>query len=95
MLNRKQRVTVLGLHRLKTCNGWSSSRSILGPIFFLLHVNDLPDVVNNAKVASFVDDTKLFKCVDSHIDGASIQSDLDNLGELSISSGLVFNEVMQ
>ena len=35
---------------------------ILGPILFLLYVNDLPDVVNNAKVASFADDTKLFKC---------------------------------
>ena len=66
--------------------------SILGPILFLLYVNDLPDVVNNAKVASFADDTKLFKCVDSHIDGASIQSDLDNLEEWSTSSGLVFNQ---
>ena len=37
--------------------------------------------MNNAKVVSFADDTKLFKCVDSHIDGASIQSDLDNLEE--------------
>jgi hypothetical protein len=42
--------------------------SILGPILFLLYVNDLPHVVINAKVASFADDTKLFKCVDSHID---------------------------
>ena len=64
--------------------------SILGPI--LLYVNDLPDVVNNAKVASFADDTKLFKCVDSHIDGASIQSDLDNLEEWPTSSELVFNQ---
>jgi hypothetical protein len=66
--------------------------SILDPILFLLYVNDLPYVVNNAKVASFADDTKLFKCVDSHIDGASIQSDLDNLEEWSTSSGLVFNQ---
>jgi hypothetical protein len=47
--------------------------SILGPILFLLYVKDLPDVVNNAKVASFADDTKLFKCVVSHIDGASFK----------------------
>jgi hypothetical protein len=55
--------------------------SIPCPILFLLYVNNLPDAVNNAKVVSFADDTKLFKCVDSHIDGASIQSDLDNLEE--------------
>jgi hypothetical protein len=66
--------------------------SILGPILFLLYVNDLSDVVNNAKVAYFADDTKLFKCVDSHIDGALIQSDLDNLEEWLTSSGLVFNQ---
>jgi sarcosine oxidase/L-pipecolate oxidase len=41
--------------------------SILCPILFLLYVNNLPDVVNNAKVVSFADDTKLFKCVDSRI----------------------------
>jgi hypothetical protein len=49
--------------------------------------------VNNAKVVFFADDTKLFKCVDSHIYGASIQSDLDNLEEWSTSSGLVFNQI--
>jgi sarcosine oxidase/L-pipecolate oxidase len=55
--------------------------SILCPILFLLYVNNLPDVVNNAKIVSFADGTKVFKCVDSHIYGASIQSDLDNREE--------------
>jgi sarcosine oxidase/L-pipecolate oxidase len=36
-------------------------RSILGPILFLLYVNDLPDAVKNSKVSSFADDTKVFK----------------------------------
>ena len=82
LLNRRQRVTVLGATSSeKPVLSGVPQCSILGPILFLLYVNDLPDVVNNAKVASFADDTKLFKCVDSHIDGASIQSDLDNLEE--------------
>ncbi|CAB4013184.1 5 -methylthioadenosine S-adenosylhomocysteine nucleosidase [Paramuricea clavata] len=42
---------------------------------------EMEDAVNNAKVVSFADDTNLFKCVDSHIYSASIQSDLDNLEE--------------
>ncbi|CAB4025118.1 Hypothetical predicted protein [Paramuricea clavata] len=92
LLNRRQRVTVLGATSSeKPVMSGVPQGSILGPILFLLYVNDLPDVVNNAKVASFADDTKLFKCVDSHTDGASIQSDLDNL-EWSTSSGLVFNQ---
>ena len=74
LLNRRQRVTVLGATSSeKPVMSGVPQGSILGPILFLLYVNDLPDVVNNAKVASFADDTKLFKCVDYHIDGASIQ----------------------
>ncbi len=66
--------------------------SILGPILFLLYVNDLPDVLEHSKVASFADDTKIFKRVDSHTDGALIQQDLRSLERWSATSGLVFNQ---
>lgn len=39
--------------------------SILGPILFLSYVNDLSDVLVNSKVASFADDTKQYRRVDS------------------------------
>jgi hypothetical protein len=90
LLNRRQRVTILG--------ATSSEKPVmsgvlqgynLGPILFLLYVNNLPDVVSNVKVVSFADDTKLFKCIDSRIYGASIQSDLED-GRLRY--GLVFNQ---
>ena len=66
--------------------------SILGPILFLLYVNDLPDVVVNSKVASFADDSKLYRRVDSTQDAILLQNDLDKLEAWSISSGLVFNQ---
>ena len=66
--------------------------SILGPILFLLYVNDLPDAVTNSTVACFADDTKIFRRIDSITDAMLLQDDINNLQSWSMSSGLVFNE---
>ena len=91
---RQQRVTTLGAtSSKKTVSSGVPQGSILGPILFLLYVNDLPDAVENSKVACFADDTKIFRCVDSISDAALLQSDLSNLENWSTSSGLVFNQL--
>ena len=91
---RQQRVTTLGAtSSKKTVSSGVPQGSILGPILFLLYVNDLPDAVENSKVACFADDTKIFCCVDSISDATLLQSDLSNLENWSTSSGLVFNQL--
>ena len=45
--------------------------SLLGPILFLLFVNDMPRVVENAKLAMFADDSKCFKVIYQESDGVS------------------------
>ena len=35
--------------------------SLLGPILFLLFVNDIPNVINSATVAVFADDSKRYR----------------------------------
>ena len=42
--------------------------SVLGPILFLVYINDLDDQLSS-NVLKFADDTKLFRVVDNHIDG--------------------------
>ena len=93
LLGRRQRVTLLGTSspEMDVTSGVPQG-SILGPILFLLYVNDLPDVVVNSKVASFADDTKLYRRVDSTQDAILLQNDLDKLEAWFISSGLVFNK---
>ncbi|CAB4044656.1 Hypothetical predicted protein, partial [Paramuricea clavata] len=42
---------------------------ILGPILFLLYVNDLPDAISSSTIATFADDIKLFQCISCEADG--------------------------
>ena len=52
--------------------------SVLGPILFLIYINDLDDsIISN--VLKFADDTKLFRKVNTDGDKQHLQNDLDRL----------------
>ena len=91
---RQQRVTTLGATSSeKPVSSGEQQGSIVGPILFLLYVNDLPDAVQNSTVACFADDIKIFRRIDSTSDAELLQSDLSNLEKRSSTSGLVFNQL--
>ena len=52
--------------------------SFLGPVLFLLYINDLPDNVAS-HVYMFADDTKIYRSMTSHDDTTILQNDLDCL----------------
>ncbi|KAK3086726.1 hypothetical protein FSP39_022531 [Pinctada imbricata] len=56
--------------------------SVLGPILFVLYINDLPDEVNS-EVYLFADDTKIFKVIGNDTDSETLQRDLDTLTQWS------------
>jgi len=89
--DRWQRVCLDGV-----CSSWRKvwsgvpQGSVLGPILFLIFINDLDDHLS-AKVLKFADDTKLFNTVDNQQHGQSLQNDIDILGNWALNWQMKFN----
>ena len=54
--------------------------TVLGPLLFLCHINDLPDRVKS-HIRLFADDCLLYRAINSMTDHLQLQKDLDNLQE--------------
>ena len=52
--------------------------SVLGPVLFVVYINDLPDLVESL-VQMFADDTKVFRRIGGMDDCKQLQEDLTNL----------------
>ena len=92
LTDRKQHVVLQGCS-----SDWSNvasgvpQGSVLGPLLFLLYVNDLPETVNN-HIRMFADDTKLYSAVPSHHDRSNLQAGLGALVRWSDVWQIPFNE---
>ena len=90
--NRKQRVVLNG-----QCFSWMDVQagvhqgSILGPLLFLIYIDDVPDnLVSNPKL--FADDTSLFSTVtDPNVTANQINNDLHNISTWAYQWKMNFN----
>ena len=87
--------------RMKVSVGGSESRwapvtsgvpqgSVLGPLLYLMYVNDLPSWMMNC-MAMFADDSKLWRRIRSEEDARSLQRDLDMVEDWNDESLLELN----
>ena len=91
LTERKMRVIVNGITAKWTrVNSGVPQGSVLGPILFLLYVNELPDIVKSS-IKMFADDTKIWKTLKTDADVHSLQEDLDTLEQWSQKWLLKFN----
>ena len=66
--------------------------SILGPLLFLLYINDLPQCLNKTKPCLFADDTNLTASGISLTDlEVAVNSDLENLRKWLVANKLSLN----
>ena len=65
--------------------------SVLGPLLFLVFINDLPELVTNF-CKLFADDIKLIGIVKNSLDQKILQEDIDKLVRWSKRWNMEFNE---
>ena len=87
--NRLQCVNISGVHSnlLPVLSGVPQG-SLLGPLLFVIYINDLPDIFQHTTPYIFADDTKCLKIIKAPLDSYLIQLDLDNLSDWSKLSDL-------
>lgn len=64
--------------------------SVLGLMLFVCYTNDLPEAIASC-LNMYADDMKMFRKIDSKIDSAALQRDLDELGRWAEKWQLRFN----
>ena len=64
--------------------------TVLGPILFLIHINDLPKAVSSS-VRLFADDCLLYRRIRTRDDHTRLQKDLVSLEKWAKENGMSFN----
>lgn len=91
LTNRKMKTVVEGEKSddVKVDSGVPQG-TVLGPLMFLRHINDLPDTVKS-QVRLFADDCLLYRTIKSQSDHEKLQQDLNNLQKWANTWGMRFN----
>ena len=93
LTNRKQRLVVDGEKSEEACVASGALQgTVLGPLMFLLYINDIGDNVSKGTyIKLFADDCLLFRKIDSLSDAERLENDLQSIVEWSKTWQMSFN----
>lgn len=91
--DRPQEVVVNGIKSflVKIISGVPQG-TVLGPILFILFINDMDLCVKHSKVRFFADDTRIMKEISCEDDTVYLQEDLNSILEWSLHNNMVLHE---
>ena len=52
--------------------------TVLGPILFLIYINDLPDYIKHCQIRLFADDSIIYRPIKTQTDCIKLQEDLES-----------------
>ena len=91
LIGRTQRVIVNGEYsKAASVSSGIPQGSVLGPILFLIFINDLPEILQSI-VKLFADDTKLYRTIVDKNDETILQNDIDQIAAWSERWQIPFN----
>ncbi|XP_045455333.1 uncharacterized protein LOC123665015 [Melitaea cinxia] len=92
-LRDRQQYVRLGIYESQPYHTRSgvSQGSILGPLLFILMINDIPTVIKHAKCLLYADDLKLFMEIRTEEDCLLLQRDIDSVFQWSVDNKMEFN----
>ena len=91
--NRQQCVSIDGVpSSFVTVLSGVPQGSILGPLLFLIYINDLPLSITSSRALLYADDTNCLLGINSPLDSQNLQTDLDTVGAWGSEWNMLFNE---
>ena len=93
LANRHQTVVINGKHSYpaKVISGVPQG-TVLGPVLFIVYLNDLQSCIINSVTSSFADDTRIKKAISSVQDTVLLQEDLNNAIDWSDRNNMLLHQ---
>ena len=91
--DREQTVVINGAHSYPAeVKSGVPQGTVLGPILFLVYINDLHQCINHSLISHFADDTRILKAITSSTDVPILQEDLNETISWSSRNHMVLHE---